>query len=901
MNLPAGNSPTYRFGAFEASPQNGTLLKNGTRVKLQEQPFRLLCFLLENPGDLISREAIQAHLWPGNTFVEFDPSLNVAVGKLRDALGDDSENPRFIETIPKKGYRFLAPVDRSLPPYERAGSDAAIPATPAPTTSRASELRRSSSTALLTHAIRILLLVAVLVGAVAYWVFRPHAKQPDGAADNVTRASATPMRRSVAILGFRDLPHRPDEEWVSQAFTEMVGTEIASDGNVRLVSDEDVAVAKSEMPPGEQNTLAKASLEKFARRSGADIVLLGSYTVMPGTEGNRIRLDARLQDTATGETIGETAVAGNESDLFELASRAGADLRKSLGLRSLSTQDAVFARASLPSNQAAIRYYSEGRARQAIFDFAGAKDALVKAVAADPEYPLAHGFLADAWARLGFESKAVAEAKRSLELSWSLPAEERLELEGSYHTKIFDYPGAVKPYLALYRMRPDNLDYGLQLAAAQYKVYPSDSLATLRALRQLPPPVGDDPRIDFVEAEAQMNHDLAAAQSAATRGIAKAETERSPDLAANGYGLLCQLSAAHGKSLNESVADCEKAIEIYKSAGQMNNAARTMNDMAGAYMNLGDIRRAESLYRQADVEFRRTGDLPAQAAATNNLGDVLLKQGKLSDAQKMLADAVPAYRKLEDASGAAGVTNDLGTIALERGDLPTAEDLFGRAKAAAEQIGDKSTVAFAFAGMGDVSFQRGDFAAARKAYQQAIDIRTQTSELQYIAEAEVALARVSIEEGHAADAEITLRRCQNQFHDESQSDDELMAGTALIDALVAQGRLADASAEVARDQPKSEKSQNRFAQLEFALAVDRALSASPDPTADCKSGLEKILAESRAGGLFRIELETRLAIAQCEKGAGQTSSAMRDFTAVEKSARSKGFDRIARKAASSRS
>jgi DNA-binding winged helix-turn-helix (wHTH) protein/Tfp pilus assembly protein PilF len=899
MNLPAVIAVSYRFGTFEAYPQAGKLLKDGTRVKLQEQPFRLLCFLLETPGTVVSREAVKEHLWPSNTFVEFDASLNVAVGKIRDALGDDSENPQFIETIPRKGYRFVAPVERTpLPVHPDRDTADRLPG--ADSIERTdSEIAAVRTTSLLSRAVRILLIVLLILGAVGYWVFRPHSRPPSGAAENITRASATPIRRSIAILGFRNLPHHPDEEWVSQAFTEMLGTELASDGNVRLVSDEDVAVAKSEMQAGEQNSLAKASLEKFARRSGADVVLLGSYTVLPGSDGSHIRLDARLQDTSTGETIGETAVSGKETDLFELASRAGADLRKSLGLRSLSSQDAVFARASLPSNQAAIRYYSEGRARQAIFDFVGAKDALLKAVAADPSYPLAHGFLADAWGRLGFESKAVAEAKRSLELSWSLPAEERLLLEGSYHTKIYDWPGAVKPYLALYRMRPDNLDYGLQLAAAQYRVNSSDSLATLHALHELPAPMGNDPRIDFVEAEAQMNHDFAAAQSAAARGIAKAEAEGAPDLAANGYGLLCQQSAAHGTSLNESVAACEKAIQIYKASGQADNAARTVNDMADVYMNLGDIRRAESLYRQADVEFRRTGDLVALAAGTNNIGDVLLKRAKLAEAQKMLEDSVPAYRKLDDVSGAASVTNDLGTIAIELGDLPTAEDLFGRAKAAAEQIGDKSTIAFALVGLGDVFFQRGDFAVARNDYRQAIDIRTQTSELQYVTEAQLALARISLEEGHTLDAETLLRKCQKQFHDESQSDDELMAGTALIDALVAQHKLTDAAEELTRDEPLAKKTQNRFAQVEFALARARRLNASSGSEGICRNGLEKILAESRAGGLFRIELETRLAIAGCEKAAGQISSAQRDFSAVEKSARSKGFELIARKAAAS--
>src|SRR5579862_1174410 len=100
----------YRFGFFEAAPQTGELQRNGVRVKLQEQPFQLLVFLLENAGEIVSRESVRQRLWPGNTFVDFDASLSVAVGKLRDALSDSADNPRFIETVPRRGYRFIAPV-----------------------------------------------------------------------------------------------------------------------------------------------------------------------------------------------------------------------------------------------------------------------------------------------------------------------------------------------------------------------------------------------------------------------------------------------------------------------------------------------------------------------------------------------------------------------------------------------------------------------------------------------------------------------------------------------------------------------------------------------------------------------------------------------------------------------
>ena len=97
----------YQFGQFEVNAASGELFKNGKRVRLQEQPFRLLVVLLENAGEMVTREDLRSRIWPEDTFVDFDGSLRVAVRKLREALGDDAENPRFVETIPRRGYRFL--------------------------------------------------------------------------------------------------------------------------------------------------------------------------------------------------------------------------------------------------------------------------------------------------------------------------------------------------------------------------------------------------------------------------------------------------------------------------------------------------------------------------------------------------------------------------------------------------------------------------------------------------------------------------------------------------------------------------------------------------------------------------------------------------------------------------
>src|SRR4051812_42609124 len=104
-------SSPVRFGLFEAEVQTGELRKQGFKVKLQEQPFQVLLMLLERPGEVVTRDELKRSLWPADTYVDFEGGLNRAINRLREALGDDAERPRFIETLPRRGYRFVAPVE----------------------------------------------------------------------------------------------------------------------------------------------------------------------------------------------------------------------------------------------------------------------------------------------------------------------------------------------------------------------------------------------------------------------------------------------------------------------------------------------------------------------------------------------------------------------------------------------------------------------------------------------------------------------------------------------------------------------------------------------------------------------------------------------------------------------
>src|ERR1043166_6712985 len=153
---------SYSFGLYVLDPGDGILTRDSVRVRVQEQPFQLLLLLVERAGQIVSREEIRNRLWPQNTFVEFDKSLGVAVPKVREALADEASNPRFIETIPRRGYRFIAPVKVETGPY---GSSANA-------TSAVSDLVASQPDGLLRKRWWLTaVIVLLMVGAVGYVLY----------------------------------------------------------------------------------------------------------------------------------------------------------------------------------------------------------------------------------------------------------------------------------------------------------------------------------------------------------------------------------------------------------------------------------------------------------------------------------------------------------------------------------------------------------------------------------------------------------------------------------------------------------------------------------------------------------------------------------------------------------
>lgn len=624
-------------------------------------------------------------------------------------------------------------------------------------------------------ALASLLLLAFVVGT-SIWETR-RAAEP-GRNELGQGQQRLEPRRSVAVLGVKNLSGSSEKSWLSTALAEMLTTELAAGNSLRTIPGENIVRAKTELSLSDADALGRETLLQMRRKLGADLIVLGSFVDLGDQAGGKIRLDLRLQDLSAGETIAAVSETGTELDLFDLVSRTGTQLRHNLGVSEVTSQQAVAIRASIPVSPEAARFYSEGLARLRLFDALSARDLLQKAIATEPSHALAHSALADAWSYLGWDRPARDEAKRAFELSSNLSRESQLLIEASYHETTREWDRATEIYRALISFFPDNLEYGLRLAAVQTQAGKGkDALATVQELRKPRQPAHDDPRIDLAESVAAFSiSDFKRQQAAAARAVDKGTATNAPLIVARGR--LSEGSALMNLvELQAATKAFNDAKSKYAEAGDMAGVARALQNIGNVLKEQGDLDGCEKMYRLAQATYQNMGNERGVAAIVGNLANVLTDRGEIPEAARMAQTSLEKYREIGDKQGTSNQLSNLAVILVRLGDVKEGMKSYEEALTINREIGNKRQIALALNNMGDLLYREGELGLAMQKFSEALAIRRELGNSKDVAIALANVSQVAFSRGNLSVARQLLEEALPLFR---QSDSKSGAAYALL-------------------------------------------------------------------------------------------------------------------------
>jgi TolB-like protein/DNA-binding winged helix-turn-helix (wHTH) protein len=437
MEAPASSGRRVRAGLFEVDLGGCEIHKNGRRVPLQEQPFRVLAILLERPGEVIAREELQARLWPADTFVGFDEGINTAIRKLRVAFGDSADNPRFIETIPRRGYRFLAPV------YDLV-VDSAQPSESVAEVDALAERPRVRPGSVL-QLIVALSAVAVLV-VLGIVIFLKRLRPP---------ANPTAQKRvMLAVLPFQNMSNDPAQEYFSDGLTEETITDLGQ------LSPEHLGVIARTSAMAYKHT--NKTVSQIGHELGVDYILEGSVR----REAGEARVSAQLIRVSDQTHLWAQNYERELHDLLLIENELGKAIARQVQIN-LTPQQEIDLSKMRTVNPEAYDLYLKGRFYWNQRNSAAIKESigyLQKATELDPNFALAYVGLADAYNIgniLGVYSakeslpEARAAATKALALDPSLAeAHAALGMVKSHYD--FDLVGAQREFLKAIELNPNS-------------------------------------------------------------------------------------------------------------------------------------------------------------------------------------------------------------------------------------------------------------------------------------------------------------------------------------------------------------------------------------------------------------------------------------------------------------
>jgi TolB-like protein/DNA-binding winged helix-turn-helix (wHTH) protein/Tfp pilus assembly protein PilF len=558
---------TLRFDVFELDTRAGELRKRGVKLRLRGQPLQVLAILVERAGDVVTREELQGQIWPADTFVDFDHSLHNAVARIREVLGDSAEKPRYIETLPRRGYRYIGPVEDFQ--TQRLGTETGDP-TSQPVTLVPSPTRKRTL---------VLVLGALFaVGLVAWttWHYL-HAR------------TAVPPIHSLAVLPLDNLSGDPSEEFFADGMTDQLITDLARVGSLRVISRTSVMRFKG----------AKKGLPEIARELNVDAIVEGSVI----RSGQRVRVTAQLLQAATDQHLWAGTYDRDVGDILRLQGEVAETIAQQVRAQLTPMQQS---RAHTVEPGAYDAYL---RGRLYLVNEFTKPDSLKKAqgyfqesIQKDPDFALAYAGLADAYVYLAFagalqKDQAYRSAKEALAKA--------LELDDSI--------GEAHDTLGLLSSKFDwdwntaDREFNRAIALApSYSCAHEDRAIFLALIGRRAEALAEITKID------QLDYGFSAAL---TESATYYELGDYPDLIeASRRALLVDpkdwfqhytLGVGY-----EGTGKVEEAISEYRKAVQMSGGPQSVVALAHAYSAVGEKAEAEKILRDLERKSRQTSASP---------------------------------------------------------------------------------------------------------------------------------------------------------------------------------------------------------------------------------------------------------------------------------------------------
>ncbi len=800
----------YELGPFQLDLLRGLLVGPDGELHLRPQAYRLLALLVEQAPRILPRDEILDAVW-GVEHIS-PSSLKQTVSEVRRTLGDDPAEPIYIETVPRRGYRFIGEVRAHHPRPETplfAETDTAEP----PQASGHPPRTGESETGRRWMIASLCVLGLSIVGILGLYLFLGPTANP---------SSGPSIRPSLAILGFRGISEH-QAPWVATALTELTSVEILTRQALRVVPAESVfrLRARQDIPSVDQ--LAPDTLNRLGDHLGADWVASGSYWIH---DQGALRIHLVVQETSSGATVAVLRKEGRLDALDRAVLSLTDDMLARLGVQGADTPSSSAARSALPHHPESLSLYTRGLDKLRGHELSEAIELLRKAAEREPESALIFAALADAWDRMGNAARAREAASRAGILAAGLPRTLELTVEGRSRVIRKEWSEAAEIYGALWRFAPDDLEIGLELTRCLRNLGETAKVEQILAdLRSLPLAIGSDPRITLLESNLSSDRgNFPKALEAAEQALREARDADRPLLvaAAREHQAWALFRLGRAEETLEAYGDAE---QTYRRSGDELAAAVAEAGKASVLIRLGRLEQAEEILLGALDIFRRLEAKRLMGRVLNNLAAVASKRGNTTDAESYLRRSLDLKRDIEDRSGLAMALTNLADLEIYAQRPSHAYALLNEAVELNKTLGDRHREGLALLKLSKAHRLGADLESAHEAALKAAQLFRHAGDPTWTAQAQNELARVARDTGEWDRASEHCRRALEGFQAVSDARGAMQSKILAAEIALRRGRIEEAESDLDR--------------------LDREWTETPNQDPNLRSMIEELRAELR--------------------------------------------------------